>query len=316
MKSVLFDQVSAPNRQARLAINEAASWYTWSTEVQSVLRHLDKQRLPTPTLIQVGSRRKYDYSYSLPQWAPRDPTMALEIETLATELFRLKVPKQLILFTGLLGRGIRPETLSVVFACWRDALVRRTGNGRSAFYAPLGTVNSTRSDFPLHSDLYPARNLWNVFDRVSLRGGSSTFLSLGQLDRILLEGGPTLEHVRRRVRHYYSIADGRDHYEQLFRLLYDPELPWTGALRSQIERMRFQIKLHSGQGYLLNDRLWLHGRTVTLERIQKRRVHRLVFDTESDLHSRSERTGGLQTEASRHSRVGPAPPRTAPKEKV
>lgn len=286
MESLLFDQVGPPSRQARLAINEMSSWYTWSSDVRSLLQHLDKQRLPRPALIQVGSRRQYDYSYSLPGWLPRDPAIASELDTLAAELFRLRISRQLTFFTGLLGRGIRPRTLSVVFAFWRDALVRRTGEPRSAFYAPLGTTGSTHSDFPLHSDLYPARNLWNVFDRVALKGGSSTFLALRHLDLILQEGGASLERVRQRVHYYYSATDGRDHYEQLFGLLYDPELPWTSHLRSRIERMRSQIKLHSGQGYLLNDRLWLHGRTSTPERIQKRRVHRLVFDTESELCSR------------------------------
>jgi hypothetical protein len=44
-----------------------------------------------------------------------------------------------------------------------------------------------------------------------------------------------------------------------------------------MEQRQLRIKLYAGQGYLLSDRAWLHGRDAPRGGVPINRLHRLVF---------------------------------------
>jgi len=68
----------------------------------------------------------------------------------------------------------------------------------------------------------------------------------------------------------------RDGFDTLYHLLHGPH-EWVPDLEREIEQRQLRIKLRSGQGYLLHDGSWLHGREAPKDGVTADRLHRLVF---------------------------------------
>ncbi|MEJ7609069.1 MAG: hypothetical protein WKF37_23045 [Bryobacteraceae bacterium] len=69
---------------------------------------------------------------------------------------------------------------------------------------------------------------------------------------------------------------GHDRYDELFDILHGVH-PWSFKLRRALLASQIRIKLYRGEGYLLDDRKWLHGRDPQSTGVDTSRMHRLAF---------------------------------------
>jgi hypothetical protein len=275
----LFERIESPRRQARLALNRHASWYTWSTESLRFLRSWQGYvtKLPTPLLISLPGDPSYPYTYSLRLSSIRDRSLARELTHMVLGLCQMRPAARVLLFHNLLNENLDGQGIHFLFAGFRAALVRMTGDPNCALYAPLDAAD--RKDFALHADLYIPPILFNVFDHVSADGsGASVFLRTSTL-RELLPSVPGLPvSVRRTIVARLSEPVVEDGFDQFFDLLHGEGHPWTQPLQKRMKAAQFRIKLYRGQGYLIHDRLWLHGREALVARVGNRRLHRFIFN--------------------------------------
>jgi len=239
------------------------------------------------------SGTEYGYTFS---WDPlgMDTGLRRSLEALAIEFYHLRSGNGLTLVDGLIGEEIDGTVIRCFFSLTRSVLVRDTNCSDAAIYAPLGAVGGTaQGDFPLHADLYVPVILLNVFDQIPRDGtGASRFLRVTTLLELLAGCGmPGAE--RRRLRSIVTGVSNVDRYEEFYDLLHGAH-PWKSTLEAQMEAHTLRIALGRGQGYLVHDRRWLHGRDKPTGKVQRDRLHRLIFDTESTLRRRRRATqGGL-----------------------
>ena len=196
-------------------------------------------------------------------------------------------PGNKVLFSrGLLNDEFTGEHLHKFFAVLRLILVGSSGQEMAAMYAPLGYVGRKAKGFPLHADLYVPNILWNVFDQVPEDGsGASTFLPVSVF-RILLDQNKV--PVRHRLKLISCLEDdsSEDRFRNFYDLLYVQGEDWADRLCSQMNKEQFIVPLQYGEGYLLHDRKWLHGREVPSSGVTANRVRRLIFlSSENGLRS-------------------------------
>ena len=148
----------------------------------------------------------------------------------------------------------------------------------AALYAPLGTTGSGAGAFPLHADLYVPEILWIIFDEVPQgRSGASLFAPASALLGLLDQVPEIPAATRALVRACFEGPAVEDQFDTLFSLLYGGRELWRRTLRRSLRVYQVQIKLHRGQGYLLHDRAWLHGRATPRGGVAAERLHRLIF---------------------------------------
>jgi len=73
--------------------------------------------------------------------------------------------------------------------------------------------------------------------------------------------------------------DNKDHFQEFFNLLHGVKHSWTNELEEKMKKEQKKIKFRHGQGYLIHDRVWLHGRMTTTGTVKPNRLHRLSFNT-------------------------------------
>lgn len=148
-----------------------------------------------------------------------------------------------------------------------------------ALYTPLTVAN--KGHFPLHSDLYIPRVLFNLFDEVPGDGsGASILLPMDVFRNEVLTGLKTMPlAVKKKIEVILDKRDYKDHYDQFYNLLNDPENAWHAELGGKLRRRRLLQSFAQGEGYMVHDRRWLHGRLRPSRALNERRVHRLVFRT-------------------------------------
>jgi hypothetical protein len=168
------------------------------------------------------------------------------------------------------------DDLRLLFAGLRDALTPDVSNHSGALYAPLGDTGGEPSEFPLHCDLYVPVRLWNLFDEVPAKGrsGSSIFLRTSDLTALATRCGVPAA-IRTQIKDCLK-GDGRDRYDEFYSLLYD-DTPSGQELDRLMRSASYRIRLQRGEGYLIHDRLWMHGRTITEHTVTRNRLHRLTF---------------------------------------
>ena len=255
-----------------------ASWLTWSEEAQDFLamwRQISNQ-LPKPPLVRLLGGQDYDYTYTLDPSPLLDDRSLEKIRAFAAEFLALSVGESIWFVSDLLGPNLDGPALHRLFGCVRHYLVELTHEPMSALYAPLSTVGTDAGDFPLHADLYIPQVLFNVFEAVPQdRSGASLFLPVSVFENILTSEVP--EEVSGSLLRCLREPIQQDSYERFFGLLHNRDAPWYGKLSRALQRHQLKVKLIAGQGYLIHDRLWLHGRTAPRGGVSGNRLHRLVF---------------------------------------
>ncbi len=148
-------------------------------------------------------------------------------------------------------------------------------------------VFQTQGDFPLHSDLYPPAILFNVFDRVpDDNSGASLFLPMKSLEQ-MLGRWPV---AQRRLAQLLAPETNEDRYEEFYDFLHGSH-PWVESVEKAMSSEQLVVRFSRGQAYMVNDRLWLHGRCAPAGRVTSARLHRLIFDTITTRSSRLSRRG-------------------------
>jgi hypothetical protein len=275
----IFHPIDPPTVQAGLPINQHATWHTWSKPFSDFLREAspDLRALGAPPLVRLPGLAQYHmtFSHSSTQWT--SVGLQRRFASFAQALHVTRLGPRLILFDRLIGPDLDGTELHALFALFRDALAEFAGDRRAAMYTPLGEVGKGVREFPLHADLYIPQLLFNVFDNVPAdESGASLFLSVSTL-RELIPGIKTLPPaVGKRILAMFDRDSTADRFEALYDLLHG-EHKWVRPLERVMEQQQLRIKLQSGQGYLLNDRTWLHGREAPNGGVPVNRVHRLVF---------------------------------------
>jgi hypothetical protein len=284
----LFIEVPIPRHHRRNATAGRARWYSWSpASIHLIERNLEGIRaLPSPAAIAVRGCDPYNCTYSYRLSALPRPVVRFALEA-AEALLRIRTGQKIRFFSGMLGPPLSSPDLHKCFALIRAGVARLKGNPRAALHAPVKTERTDRG-FPLHSDVFVTDRLWLVFDDVPKgASGKALFLPRPVFDT-LVGINPLMPSVtRQRLR---AILDGRmrhDAFDEFYDLIYSPDKPWAESLTRAMKRSCWAIKLHRGEGYLLNDRRWLHGRTAVMGRVSATRFYRLVYGTVSDSSDRS-----------------------------
>ncbi len=274
----LFQSIAPPSERRSNRIHAVAEWWTWSDSFcESLPSILEMARNPSlkPRISRIPGLKRYDYTYSaLHTDAGR--CLAEALSPWAASLQRLKPRAGLWLMRDLMLPGMTSADLRLLFTGLRDALTPNVTDNTGALYAPLGDTGGPPTEFPLHCDLYVPQRLWNVFDDVPATGrrGASIFLRTTDLLKFADESGVSSSD-QHELRAYLKPGHG-DRYDAFYSLLYS-DRPGFAELDKRMRAASFRIRLKRGEAYLLDDRTWMHGRTLTARSVTRNRLHRLVF---------------------------------------
>jgi hypothetical protein len=277
----IFQEINPPRKQSRLVINRCASWYTWSVEFRSVYERLSAQlhSLKKPRSMRVLGGKEYDNTFSVDIASISDKVLARDLSRFARSLYELKVSDRMMLFDDMLCEEPGGGGIHFIFAYFREAIVRLTGDPMAALSQPLHREFKWPKAFPLHSDLYIPRLLFNLFEDVpDDSSGASLFLPVSVFLEILGGLKSIDEASRRQIAGIITGDHSKDCYEEFYHLLHGDDNEWKTEMERQMSLRQMRIKLYAGQGYLINDRLWLHGREGPSTGVTKKRFHRLIFN--------------------------------------
>lgn len=251
-----------------------ASTWTWSDGFRDFLSEhaaaLDRIR---PRLRTVRGAAPYADSYdtSIPSG------MRPHLDAAADALLRLRPGRELLLFTRMLAPRLTSNGLHSAFALLRRAVVDRQHDPRAALHSPVPTTRADNSDFLLHADLFSAKRIWLIFDDVPRDGsGASLLLPARELGKALQATVDLPRSHRQRLRALLSRELQRDGFDELYNLLHGAH-PWRTELAARLTAHQFTLAFRPGEGYLCNDRRWLHGRAPVHGSVRARRFHRLIF---------------------------------------
>jgi hypothetical protein len=282
-----FRRVEIPPEHRSNTLARQARWLTWGP---SVIRFVDSFRsdidkLHVPRIISVHGCEPYDSSYSY-ILSRLDRRFAEHVLSLSEELLSFRIGTTLNFVTGMLNHPLESLRLWKLFALLRSGLVKLMGDSKSALNAP---VFAARSDdgFPLHADLFRTERLWLVFDHVADgKGGASLFLPMATLLNIVRSLECIPEEIAKQML-LLVLRVNSDSFDHFFDLLYWDDNPWRLPLARALNRARRRIRLRRGEGYLIHDRHWLHGRDAILASVPRSRFRRLVFGVQSQRHIRT-----------------------------
>lgn len=275
---MLFQEIDCPIRHAKFTNKHDARWYSWSPYFRQEFRMFKKQLdlVPRPELLYIKRHQDYNYSYSI-DIAKADKFFIKDFKNFALSLYYFDPKEYLNLFTCLIAKDITNQYYSRILAVMRAILVAELNDPMGALYAPL-TPGKDQSDFPLHCDLYIPKILFNVFGQVASDGsGKSTFLRLNTFFSLLDEIEVMPIKIKSQLKRIFKVELRVDHYEKFYGLLYDPKNQWCASLKKALNREKIVIGLQKGEGYMINDRIWMHGRDRTNGGISAKRLHRLIF---------------------------------------
>ena len=275
----IFRQIPPPTRQARNRVNQYAKWYTWSDEFRTLLKPLSRElrNLRSPTSTHLLGGKEYDDTFSVALGSLSDRGLARQFKHFAKSLYDLDVANRLMLFTNMLDDELDGSNLRRLFGLLRDALVSLSGDSLAAMCQPI-KAQKVGKDFPLHSDLYIPVILFNIFQDVPNDArGSSLFLPVTEVVNLLRTIKTLPPETRSRIIENLTNTHRDDRYEESFQLIHGGHA-WTDELEHRMQQRQLRIKLYSGQGYMLHDRRWLHGRDNVNGRLTHKRLHRLIFN--------------------------------------
>jgi hypothetical protein len=220
----------------------------------------------------------YTNTWDLPVNAIRDTGLRREMMSLADAFRHYELPEQeAVILTDMLGP--LDEAALQLFGWLRAALVELAGDRSAAIAAPTGFTGSLESDKPSafepHSDMWIPALLFNIFNDAVPGQGATTLLPIEQMWDVIAEAGMPEESIVQ-LQQAQVDAGECDYYEQFNGLLYKDH-PWSDAVKEALVETSVEVHMAKGQGYFVNDRVWLHGRTALMPGAlaPDRRDHRL-----------------------------------------
>ena len=278
----IFTRTTVPKTFAASIVDESI-WFTWSPSFRRFLTlwATEVKRLRSPTFRTISGVKDYPGTYALPLGQIPSQLLRNEIRGYARQLYNLPIPRKLWLLTDLYDHRITGSSLHYLFAALRSELVQLGDSEASAIHPGLPRFSADETDFPIHADLWKGELLFIVFDRITMRcGGASIFWKVSELRAFLRETSAVPRLVRQELEELFACPHRDGSFDRLFDLLHTDSYPWSRALRRRMRAECRRISFRPGQGYLVHDRTWLHGREKLREPPLGRRLHRLVFNTQ------------------------------------
>jgi hypothetical protein len=277
-----FVQTGPPARLANHPINLFGDWYRWSDDFRETLIRLSLliPEIPSPHLINLYQGRPYDCTYTISHKLTSG-NVHKEILRAVESMHRMKVGKRLFLFTELIDEDISSQTIHYLFSYYQSCFGIITGKPNNAMYAPLGDLSAQGFSFPLHADLYLQNILFIVFDNVPPdNSGHSLLLPAENFLKTISSLSTMPGEVKAHLKKLLTENILEDCFNEFFNALYVKEALWMGELAMALESQQIAVKFLRGEGFLLHDRRWLHGRTAPSHGVFVDRLHRLTFNTE------------------------------------
>lgn len=257
--------------------NKSTSLYTWSDSFKTILIRLRENNSftkYTPNLIYYSKPTEYNYSYTIQGGIKNDLYNLLF--PYADNLYNMKVEKEIIFFSNLIDDEVIDSSMfHILITIFKDIISNEFKSDMEALYAPL-TINNS-GEFPLHCDLYIPKKLFNIFDCVSNDfAGVSIFISMEDFFNISTRLKSLPIDFKETVNAMLFDKEN-DNFNNFYSLLY--RNPWSEQLSNLLNFNALNYKFERGEGYMLNDRKWMHGRTDPKNKISNNRVHRLIFNS-------------------------------------
>lgn len=274
----LFALTDVPPHHRRNAAASGAEWYTWAPSMLAAVGEVRDEiaALRAPRRISVRGCAPYavTYSYRKSELSPRLLSFAAWS---ASALLETRVDRRLRFFTGLLDRPMTSSAFHKCLALVRLGLVQLTGDPRTALHAPVKTEQDD-DGFPLHADLFLTERLWLIFDRVpDDQSGKTLLLASDAFHDLLRSQAQVPRPARRKIHKLLERRAAQDSFDEFFRLVHAEENPWSKSLARVLKAHAIAIKFRRGEGYLLHDGHWLHGRTAVRGVVTAARFRRLVY---------------------------------------
>jgi hypothetical protein len=265
---------AAPSRRLH---RPGVKWLTWSKSFRQFVSTFrsELRAISKPTTVEVPGCEPYALTYHVPlsrlTWLRNS-----EMRYLARAMEATTPGPSLYVLDRLMDDEIDSDVLLSLFVMFRACFVHTSGEPSRAMCRPVNAV-SRDPGFPLHADLFVHRRLMLVFDDVADRGGASLFLSVAVLTRLVRDNEECPPAVRRRIASLLQDRRSVDCFDELFDILHNQKHPWVPALERRMSDHQMVLPLRRGQGYLLDDSAWLHGRKASDIPVRMGRFRRLAF---------------------------------------
>lgn len=278
MEAMAFAPTTIPQHHRSNGLAQSYPWLTWSPAFRAFAHDLRES----------GQLRRRVTIGEVPRCKPYGATYRTHLRGLSgtqikfltayAESVQAHDPKtQVIFFRGMLQSALSSRELRVLLSLLREAMIYVAGDEAAALYSPV-TPEQRDPGFNLHADLFLTTKLWLIFDDVP---GDCTGVSLLLSRKILLKSVrqiPSLPpHVAKEILHLLDRPLKSDSFNRLYGLLHGTGHRWSVDLNEHMKKHVLNIPLRVGEGYLIDDRRWLHGRTAVSRRVSKQRFHRLTF---------------------------------------
>ena len=222
-----------------------------------------------------------------------DAGLRAELRHLAEAIFDYDVPEPgAVILTGIASDdGLRADRMLAFVGWLRAVMLELTGDAMGSMACPttesgndIDRESGKKTDgrLPLHADMWIPGVLFNVFYHVTPGHGLTTLLSVDDLWPALHDFGMDPQTIAE-LQQIVDEAGSCDSYVAFASRLYDdPE--WGLTLADFLDARAHTAPLGSGEGYLVDDRRWLHGRTalpgdLVPAELRPHRMYRLAYNT-------------------------------------
>lgn len=276
----VFEEIDSPPEHQTFSKQNNVKWFTWSNEINSLSPMIRNATLNygSPEAVTFKSvHYKKTFTINLNKI---DNQLSDKLVAISKSMQKIKLKNRLFFFDKLINDNINADSFHFLFAAIRSQISLVKKNQMASLYPPLESHNPN-DDFPLHCDFYGPLRLWNIFEDVAPDKYGAT---------ILLCREKMIKHIMPRVTQLPSdkkkriisilnlgVIDFDEPYPEFFLLLHDKKNKWTVDLEKRMNECSLRIKFKKGQGYMIHDRRWLHGRERTFQEISTKRLHRLLF---------------------------------------
>lgn len=274
---MLFKEDKVPDDHTEVSAVNNIIWLTWSDEFRKEYRTFQKQlALIQPIdILNIRPYKSKSYSLALDRL---DQGFLKDFTCYAQALHSFNPESRIVYFSNLIDKKINSKIFHFLFSAFRSVIAERSTEKLAALYMPL-IAGKRISELPLHCDLFIPKILFNVFERVARdHSGHSTFLKLDHLFEDIL---PEIESmpltIRYKIEKIFNSVTKKDKYWDVMNLLYNEKYAWAKEVAYRLNRDKFSIRFARGEGYMINDKIWMHGRGHTNGGISIKRLHRLAF---------------------------------------
>lgn len=270
----LFECVPRPRHHRQYHLGER--WYSWSGAARTFFSTFCEEISSTDLTRSNVVDTRYPTALAVKRHDLISDRMLTNLRTFAIWLNGLTLKTCPVFLTGL----TRPGEDSRILSCFLTLLAKALNEEVTGRRAPAMCVPPSPSPkdvgFQLHADLFPAHRLLLVFDQVTASGARALLLRRRDLLALLREAGVPSD-ARHRINRLHASPGTGDRYDRLIDALYHEEWSDLLEIEGRLCDAATLVPFRRGEGYLLDDRRWLHGRASGNAPVTFRRFRRLVF---------------------------------------